>query len=196
MGYTPYGDHFMMQCGMEVVLANGEVMRTGMGAMPGTNTWQLFKYGFGPYVDGMFSQSNFGVVTKMGIWLMPEPPRLSALHDQLPARGGPRAGRRDPAAAERQQRHPERRHAAQPAARGRHHRDQEPVPQWSGPDPGQRREENHGRPGYRHVEFLRRAVRSAAGHGCPVDDHPATPSHRCPVRSSTSPRTARHENDC
>lgn len=74
VGYTPYGDHFMMQCGMEVVLANGEVVRTGMGAMPGNNTWQLFKYGFGPYVDGLFSQSNFGIVTKMGIWLMPEPP--------------------------------------------------------------------------------------------------------------------------
>jgi 4-cresol dehydrogenase (hydroxylating) len=74
VGYTPYGDHFMMQCGMEVVLASGEVVRTGMGAMPGNNTWQLFKYGFGPYVDGLFSQSNFGIVTKMGIWLMPEPP--------------------------------------------------------------------------------------------------------------------------
>jgi 4-cresol dehydrogenase (hydroxylating) len=74
VGYTPYGDHFMMQCGMEVVLPSGEVVRTGMGAMPGNNTWQLFKYGYGPYVDGMFSQSNFGVVTKMGIWLMPEPP--------------------------------------------------------------------------------------------------------------------------
>ena len=74
IGYTPYGDHFMMQCGMEVVLANGEVMRTGMGAMPGSNAWQLFKYGFGPYVDGLFTQSNYGVVTKMGIWLMPEPP--------------------------------------------------------------------------------------------------------------------------
>ena len=74
MGYTPYGDHFMMQCGMEVVLPNGDVMRTGMGAMSGSTTWQLFKYGYGPYVDGMFSQSNFGVVTKMGIWLMPEPP--------------------------------------------------------------------------------------------------------------------------
>jgi 4-cresol dehydrogenase (hydroxylating) flavoprotein subunit len=73
VGYTPYGDHFATQCGMEVVLANGEVVRTGMGAMPGNNTWQLFKYGFGPYVDGMFSQSNFGIVTKMGIWLMPEP---------------------------------------------------------------------------------------------------------------------------
>ncbi|MCP5145877.1 MAG: FAD-dependent oxidoreductase [Gammaproteobacteria bacterium] len=73
VGYTPYGDHFGMQCGMEVVLPNGELVRTGMGAMPGNNTWQLFKYGFGPYVDGMFSQSNFGIVTKMGIWLMPEP---------------------------------------------------------------------------------------------------------------------------
>ncbi len=73
IGYTPYGDHFSMQCGMEVVLPNGEMIRTGMGAMPNNNTWQLFKYGFGPYVDGMFSQSNFGVVTKMGIWLMPDP---------------------------------------------------------------------------------------------------------------------------
>ena len=25
VGYTPYGDHFMMHCGMEVVLPNGEV---------------------------------------------------------------------------------------------------------------------------------------------------------------------------
>ena len=74
VGYTPYGDHFMMQCGMEVVLPSGELVRTGMGAMPGSNAWQLFKYGYGPYLDGMFSQSNFGVVTKMGIWLMPEPP--------------------------------------------------------------------------------------------------------------------------
>ncbi len=74
VGYTPYGDHFAMQCGMEVVLPTGELIRTGMGAMPGNNTWQLFKYGFGPYVDGMFSMSNFGIVTKMGIWLMPEPP--------------------------------------------------------------------------------------------------------------------------
>jgi len=74
IGYTPYGDHFMMQCGMEVVLADGDVLRTGMGSMANSNAWQLFKYGFGPYVDGLFTQSNFGVVTKLGIWLMPEPP--------------------------------------------------------------------------------------------------------------------------
>ena len=68
-----YRNHFDSHCGMEVVLADGEVMRTGMGALPGAQTWQEYKSGFGPWIDGMFSQSNFGVVTKMGFWLMPEP---------------------------------------------------------------------------------------------------------------------------
>src|SRR5699024_11417200 len=49
-------------------------MRTGMGALTGSDTWQLFSYGVGPYPDGLFSQSNFGIVTKMGIALMPAPP--------------------------------------------------------------------------------------------------------------------------
>lgn len=73
-GYTPYGDHFGMHCGMEVVLPDGDVLRTGMGALPGSKTWNLFQYGYGPYLDGIFTQSNFGVVTKMGIQLMPAPP--------------------------------------------------------------------------------------------------------------------------
>src|SRR5688572_23490409 len=75
VGYTmnPYRDHFDAHCGLEVVTGAGDLVRTGMGALPGAKTWQHFKYGYGPYVDGIFSQSNFGVVTKMGIWLMPEP---------------------------------------------------------------------------------------------------------------------------
>jgi 4-cresol dehydrogenase (hydroxylating) len=75
VGYTmnPYRDHFDAHCGMEVVTGAGDLVRTGMGALPGSKTWQHFKYGYGPYLDGMFSQSNFGVVTKMGVWLMPEP---------------------------------------------------------------------------------------------------------------------------
>lgn len=72
-GYTPMGDHFSAHCGMEVVTPKGEVIRTGMGALPGSNTWQIFPYGYGPYPDGIFSQSNFGIVTKIGMHLMPNP---------------------------------------------------------------------------------------------------------------------------
>ena len=69
----PYKDHFNAHCGMEVVLADGRVVRTGMGALPDSKLWQQTKYGAGPLIDGIFSQSNFGIVTKMGFWLMPEP---------------------------------------------------------------------------------------------------------------------------
>ena len=74
VGYTPYGEHFMVQCGMEVVMADGEILRTGMGSTKNPSAWQAFKWGYGPYLDGIFTQSNFGVVVKMGLWLMPAPP--------------------------------------------------------------------------------------------------------------------------
>ena len=73
MGYTPYGDHAASQCGLEVVLPSGDVMRTGMGGMSNPKAWQVYKRGCGPSADGLFMQSNLGIVTKMGLWLMPEP---------------------------------------------------------------------------------------------------------------------------
>lgn len=82
-GYTPYGDHLMMQCGAEVVLADGGVMRTGMGALPGNDTWQLFKYNFGPYLDGLFSRADLAVVSKIGLWLMPQPPAFHPFRVEL-----------------------------------------------------------------------------------------------------------------
>lgn len=74
VGYTPYGEHFTAQCGMQVVLADGTVVDTAMGASAGARAKHLYKYGHGPWVDGMFTQSNFGIITQIGIWLMPEPP--------------------------------------------------------------------------------------------------------------------------
>ncbi len=76
VGYTTYGDHTSRICGLEVVMPDGDLVRTGMGAMAGAPTWQLYRYGFGPAWDQMFVQSNFGIVTKMGLWLMPEPESL------------------------------------------------------------------------------------------------------------------------
>jgi 4-cresol dehydrogenase (hydroxylating) len=75
IGYTMphFRDHFGSHIGMEVVLANGEVMRTGMGAMPAADTWQEYQYGYGPSANGLFGQGNFGIVTKMGFRMYPQP---------------------------------------------------------------------------------------------------------------------------
>jgi 4-cresol dehydrogenase (hydroxylating) len=71
--YLPVAQDMSAYCGMEVVLANGELLRTGMGAMPGNRSWHVYKRGLGPTLDQLFMQSNYGIVTKMGVWLMPEP---------------------------------------------------------------------------------------------------------------------------
>jgi 4-cresol dehydrogenase (hydroxylating) len=72
-GYTPEGDHAASTCGMEVVLAGGDVLRTGMGAMSSATAWHVHRRGFGPTPDAIFMQSNFGIVTKIGKWLTPRP---------------------------------------------------------------------------------------------------------------------------
>jgi 4-cresol dehydrogenase (hydroxylating) flavoprotein subunit len=79
-GIGPNGDHFLAQCGMEVVLVTGEVLRTGFGHYPGAKATHVYKWGVGPYLDGLFTQSNYGIVTKMGVWLEPVPESLEACY--------------------------------------------------------------------------------------------------------------------
>ena len=73
IGYTPYGLHARNLCGLEVVLPDGDLIRTGMGAMSNNPAWHVFPMGFGPTWDLAFSQSNLGIVTRAGLWLQPEP---------------------------------------------------------------------------------------------------------------------------
>lgn len=72
-GVTPYADHFGSLCGMDVVLPNGELLETGGGPQGNNHARHVYKWGLGPYLDGIFAQSNYGVVVKAGVWLMPEP---------------------------------------------------------------------------------------------------------------------------
>jgi 4-cresol dehydrogenase (hydroxylating) len=72
-GHTRYGDHFLTTCGMEVVLADGRVLDTGYGHYPNAQAARVYRYGVGPSLDGIFCQSNYGIVTRIGLWLMPEP---------------------------------------------------------------------------------------------------------------------------
>ena len=51
IGYTPYGLHARNLCGLEVVLPDGGLMRTGMGAMQGNHSWHVFPLELRPRLD-------------------------------------------------------------------------------------------------------------------------------------------------
>src|ERR1039458_5899909 len=79
-GHTPYGDHFAQCCGLEVVLPTGKVVETGFARFPGAHAAPAYRWGVGPALDGLFSQSNFGIVTRMTLWLMPAPEYFQAYY--------------------------------------------------------------------------------------------------------------------
>lgn len=83
-GYTPNGDHSNQICGIEAVLADGSIIRTGMGSLNDSKLWPLFRGGYGPTYDSMFSQSNFGIVTKMTLWSSPAPYGFKSCHIAVP----------------------------------------------------------------------------------------------------------------
>ena len=83
-GHTPLGDHFAHVCALEVLLPNGEFIETGSAAFPGSRAAAASRWGLGPSLDGLFSQSNLGIVTRMTIWLMPAPDAFEAFFFRSP----------------------------------------------------------------------------------------------------------------
>ena len=71
--YLPTGSDMAAACGMEVVLAERRAAPHGYGRDAGNRAWHVYKRSLGPSLDTLFMQSNFGIVTKMGVWLMPMP---------------------------------------------------------------------------------------------------------------------------
>ncbi len=79
-GHTPYGDHFANSCAYEVVLPTGDLMETGFARFGNAQAAETYRWGTGPVLDGLFTQSNFGIVTRMTIWLMPAPEYFQAFY--------------------------------------------------------------------------------------------------------------------
>ena len=77
-GHTPYGDRFSHVCNLELVLPNGQCVDTGFSRFPGAKASPLHRWGLGPSISGLFTQSNFGIVTSMTLWLMPAPEYFQA----------------------------------------------------------------------------------------------------------------------
>ncbi len=71
-GHTPYGNRMLHIAGMRIVLANGDTLETGFAHFAHASAAHLYPYGVGPWLDGLFTQSNFGIVTSLGFWLMPQ----------------------------------------------------------------------------------------------------------------------------
>ncbi len=77
-GITPTTDHFAAVTGLEAVLPDARRYRTPLAELGGAEVDRLFKWGVGPYLDGLFAQGNFGVVARMTIALAPAPEAVTA----------------------------------------------------------------------------------------------------------------------
>ncbi|MFK7829113.1 MAG: FAD-binding oxidoreductase [Congregibacter sp.] len=72
-GITPHADHFLSIMSLKAVLPDGSLYEPPLAAAGCEQVDQLFKWGVGPFMDGLFTQSAFGIVTQMSIALAPRP---------------------------------------------------------------------------------------------------------------------------
>jgi 4-cresol dehydrogenase (hydroxylating) len=82
-GITPYCDHFHAITEMKVLLADGQLIQTGLSRFGAIHSGPVFRWGIGPYQDGLYAQGNFGIVVEITILLkkIPETIKLVQLYD-------------------------------------------------------------------------------------------------------------------
>jgi 4-cresol dehydrogenase (hydroxylating) len=86
-GITPNTDHFGAVTAIEGYWANGLKYTSAINELDQSQVKTVdktYKWGLGPYLDGLFTQSNFGVVTKMTIRLAKKPKRFVSFIIQVP----------------------------------------------------------------------------------------------------------------
>lgn len=75
-GHSDYGDRFSRIIRMKIILSDGRIIHTGFGNYDNAKAKNTYRYGFGPMLDGILSQSNFGIVTEMTFELMPKAEKM------------------------------------------------------------------------------------------------------------------------
>ncbi len=77
-GITPITDHFNAVLSLKAVLPNGDIYQSAFRETNSRGSAYAHKWGIGPYLDGLFSQSGFGIVVDMSIALSPKPDCVGA----------------------------------------------------------------------------------------------------------------------
>jgi 4-cresol dehydrogenase (hydroxylating) flavoprotein subunit len=72
-GLTPFEDHFASVMSLEAILKSGEIYEGPLKRLGQGKLDKLFKFGIGPYTDGLFSQSGLGIVKNVTIRLAKKP---------------------------------------------------------------------------------------------------------------------------
>jgi len=75
-GITPEEDHFGAVRSLRAVLADGSLYRSSLASFDLPMAESAWKWGIGPYFDGLFTQGNFGIVTGMTIALRRRPQHI------------------------------------------------------------------------------------------------------------------------
>lgn len=79
-GLTPNTDHFAAVNHLEAILADGSIYKSALTELGQGRLDKLFKYGIGPYFDGIFTQSGVGIVTQITIKLAQKPPFIEMFY--------------------------------------------------------------------------------------------------------------------
>jgi 4-cresol dehydrogenase (hydroxylating) len=76
-GMTPVADHFQAVLGLSALYADGQSYHSALAQSEGdVGHCPIYRWGVGPYLDGLFSQNGGAIVTGMTLQLMPRPARV------------------------------------------------------------------------------------------------------------------------
>lgn len=86
-GITPHNDHFYACTALKAFIPHPELCErqyeSAISAFDKSESDFIdksYKWGLGPYIDGLFTQSNLGIVSEMTIRLAPKPDHFSAFY--------------------------------------------------------------------------------------------------------------------